>query len=203
MHSSTSCGRAGPTARRCPARRAGWRGCRAGRARRAGRAGRASRCARCDADLVAQLDEIADRAEMDVGRVVPGMRQQLRSPACGRASSRPQADAPDGRNSGTTRWRAGRCAPGSRARGAAARRLQGLAQDDDSRRRRRDSRRGRGRRRPGSPTGRGRTQALTPDWLSSMPRAVDPLLARQIGQQRAVAAADIEHPRAAARSCRR
>ena len=56
--------------------------------------------------------------------------------------------------------------------------------------------RGRCRRRPGSPTGPRATQAFTPAWLSSMPRPSTCLAGRQIVEQRAVAAADVEHARA-------
>ena len=99
------------------------------------------------------------------------------------------------RNSGTTRWRGGRCGQGLDDPPRLARRLQGLAQHDDVE----------GGRRIGVEVAVGvaldhdrpcPTQALTPDWLNSMPRAVDRLLPRQIGEQRAVSTADVEHPRA-------
>ena len=147
------------------------------------------------ADLVAQRHEIADRAEVDVGRVVPRVVQQLRHrhAAVSTTGSRRMRQKPKlgndtiarlpMRNSASSTCRGWRVAcnvwlsttTSNASFGKASRSLSASPWITD---------------RPW------RTQALTPDWLSSMPRASTPFLARQIGEQRAVAAADVEHPRA-------
>ena len=104
------------------------------------------------ADDVAELAEVLDGAEMDVGRVVPGIGQVVGARHAA-AEAELQRGCASGRNSGTTRRRAGRCAACARAPRAAGASPAGSATGSRSRTRRRDSRRGRCRRRPGSPRG--------------------------------------------------
>ena len=78
----------------------------------------------------------------------------------------------------------------------AARRLNGLAQDHDVEYSARDNRQDRYRRRPARPDSPRVTQAFTFCCDSSRPRPSTCLVAHQMLEQRAVAAADVEHARA-------
>ena len=135
------------------------------------------------------------RAEMDVGRVVPGVGQAARHRHAAAAQQVP-AHPPVAEIGERDDRRAGRCAAARSSTCARlAHRLQGLAQDDVV-----EGAVGIVARSvsasPWITDEPAATQALTPAWLSSMPRPSTCLVARQIGEQRAVAAADVEHPRA-------
>ena len=147
------------------------------------------------ADLVAQRHKVADRAEMDVGRVVPMVVQQLRFRHLGRETTG-RGGCARSRNWGTTRSPACRSATALRARAAA-----GAS----------PARSGSARRRRTHPSGKASRSLSASPWITDRPwphagvdpglaeldaARVDALLARQIGEQRAVAAADVEHPRA-------
>ena len=130
------------------------------------------------ADLAAQLDEVADGAEMDVGRVVPGIGQVLghRHPA---AHARARSAHANGRNSGTTRWRGGRCAGDAPAPPSAGAWPGSSATGSRNRRHRPGSRRGPCRHRPGSPGSPLARQSLTPSREISMPRPSTRLRSRR------------------------
>src|ERR1700730_4921842 len=146
------------------------------------------------ADLVAHRHEVADRAEMDVGRVVPRMRQEMRHrhPA---TKQKVQPDPPKAE----IRERDDRAPANADERlehlARLTRGLQGLAQHDDVE--------SAGRiggeiaigiplndRKPVADTG------VAARLAELHAAAVDSLVANEMGEQRAVAAADIEHARA-------